>query len=109
MGLRRLESDGRGLLCTGSSRRVSWIRWYLGRDLKEAREVVMQIDVGRAFQAQGMAGSECSRQERACLGGQGRGSQQHTKPESLGMGIWWRLVDPIGPCRYRKDSGIYPR
>lgn len=71
VGLEEIESDGRGLLCAGWAGRVSWIRWYISRDLKEAKEVVVQTAVGRTFQAQGTAGPECSRRERACLGGQG--------------------------------------
>lgn len=71
LGVGVIESDGRVLLCTGWAGRVSWIRWYLSRDLREAREVVMQTDVGRTFQAPDTAGPECSRRERACLGGRG--------------------------------------
>ena len=56
-----------GLFYTEWAGRVSWIRWDLSKDLEEAREVTMQIDVGKAFQAQGAARPGCSQQERVCL------------------------------------------
>lgn len=64
------------------------------KDLEEAREVAMQIDVGKTCQVQGAVGSGCSRQEMepsVARAEWARGRQQQMKTGRLGRGR--------SPCR----------